>query len=520
MNRYRALILLAFFFFLVPSGCAPLQEYGAPLATGLNGQFSLFLNGPERALNDITFKIQAINIVSEDGTYREVMSKPIEINSIAMKDRQILLNEMPLPEGRYRKLQIIVKDALLKRKDKAANLTVESETIEFDINITIVRSQNTALFIHYNSDASLVAGYIFKPALLIKKQVPELSPLLVYVSNEGSDNVYVINREIGQVVGVVMVGKKPRGLAAGTRRDAPRLYAANSGSNSISVIDPTTNKVDTEVPIRLGWQPEDIAVYKASQNKEIIFTANYGSNTVSVVDGATYQEVERVFVGSGPFAIAVDPPIEDARDLVFLSHDDANAVRNYRQRFFNVYVVNKNSRNVSVIIMDSLTIRPVEVINLDVEWGPVDIALDYARGKAYVANYDSDRLSVIDIVQIIKGNRAGAVSSITGVGLGVRAIAVDTAFDRIYLLKERTGEVLIIKSPTNIAQIRSSIASFMGSIQVKGSPRAIAMDSEFRKIFLASRTTDRVHVIDKFTRSEEREVPSGKQPYGIAVFPF
>jgi len=516
MKKTGVLILLLFLL----CGCAPLQEYGVPLATGLNGQFSLFFNGPERALNDITFKIQGVYLVSEDGTVREVLSKPVEINSFAIKDRQILLNESLLPEGRYRKLQIFIADALLKRKEMA-NLTIESEKIEFDINISIIRSQNTSLFLHWNSDASLVAGYIFKLALLVKRQVPELSPLLVYVSNEGSDNVYVINREIGQVVGVVMVGNKPKGIAAGTRRDAPRLYVANSGSNSISVIDPTTNKVETEIPLRLGWQPEDIAVYKVSQNREIIFAANYGSNTVSVVDGQTYHEMERIIVGSGPFAIAVDPPLENVRDFAFLSHEDANVVRNYRQRFFNVYVANKNSRNISVIIMDSLTIRPVDVVNLDVEWGPVDIAVDYTRAKAYIANYDSDRLSVLDIVQIIKGNRAGAVSFILGVGFGIRAVSVDAAFDRIYLLKERTGEILIIKSPTDIGQIRSNIASFiMGTIPIKGSPRSIAMDSEFRKIFAASRTTNNVYVIDKFTKVEERAVPSGKQPYGIAVFPF
>ncbi len=510
-------ILISFLFLLF--GCAPLQEYGAPLATGLNGQFSLFFNGPEKALNDITFKIKAVNLVSEDGTIREVISRPVEINSFLIKDRQMLLNELLIPEGRYRRLQIFISDASVKRRQKA-DLTIETERIEFEINISILRSQNTSLFIHWNSDASLISGYIFRPAFLIKKQVPELSPLLVYVSNEGSDNVYVINRELGQVVGVVMVGNKPKGIAAGTRRDSPRLYVANSGSNSISVIDPTTNKVETEIPLRFGWQPEDIAVYKASHNREIIFSANYGSNTVSVVDGQTYQEIERIIVGSGPYAIAVDPPLEGIRDFGFLSIEDVNVMRNYRQRFFNVYVANKNSKNISVIIMDSLLIKPVKVVNLEVEWGPVDIAVDYARAKAYIANYDSDRLSVLDLVQFARGNEAGAMSSITGVGFGVRAIAVDAAFDRLYLVRERTGDVLIIKSPSDTGQIRSNIASFMGTVLIKGSPMAIAMDSEFRKLFVASRTTDSVYVIDKFTRAQERAVPLSKRPYGIAVFPF
>jgi len=103
----------------------------------------------------------------------------------------------------------------------------------------------------------VVDGYLFNPLFAVKGQTPELSTLLIYVTNEDSNNVSVINRQSGEVVATIMVGRKPKGIALGSRKDKLKLYVANSGSNSISVIDPATNKMDIEIPIRFGLGPEE-----------------------------------------------------------------------------------------------------------------------------------------------------------------------------------------------------------------------------------------------------------------------
>ena len=45
-----------------------------------------------------------------------------------------------------------------------------------------------------------------------RKRKQELSSSLIYVTNENSDNVSVINRYTGEVVETIMVGRKPRGV--------------------------------------------------------------------------------------------------------------------------------------------------------------------------------------------------------------------------------------------------------------------------------------------------------------------
>ena len=505
---------------LLLTGCTAIK--GQPdVSVRSQGQIDLFLKGADDASVDISFDLAAVDLMAEDGTYREIMGTPLNINSLAMRGRQILLAEKTLPAGRYKKLRLVVRRASIRKKDRMARLALPSGGIEIAVNITVYKDQNTSLFLTWNADASVVDEYMFNPVFAVKGQVPELSSLLVYVTNEDSNNVSVINRQLGEVVATVRVGRSPRGIAAGLRRDRLRVYVANSGSNSISVIDPTTNKVEQEIPIRFGSEPEGIAVTLDGSGGELLFVTDYGSDTVSVVDATTYQEVNKIDVGNGPIAVAVDPPAETVMASRFLSLENANILRNYRERYFNVYVVNKDSRDVSVLRMDIQGGRLEEVARLSVEWSPVALAIDYQRGKVYVANYGSDRLSVIDIIEVIKGNAAGAVSDISSVGTSVTGVVVDPTFDRIYLLREVPGEIMIIRPFLEDYYTADTVMPLViGSIPVGTSPRSMIMDPEARNLYVVNRGSDNVSVVDKTARKVERVIPVGKNPYGIAMFPY
>lgn len=482
-------------------------------------QVALFLNGPDGVASDITFELAAVNIIAEDGTSREVMSNPLRLNSYDVKSRQIFLGEKSLPEGKYEKLELIVKDASITKKGTSSDLALPPEGIKLSIDVSLRRNQSTTLFLSWNADASVHEDYLFNPVFSVKSQVPELSSLLIYVSNEDSDNVSVINRQAGDIAATVLVGKKPRGMATSIKGEHLKVYVANSGSNSVSVIDPTTNKIENEIPIRFGRQPEAIAVAGISSDKELIFVANYGSDTVSMIDASTYQELEKIEVGRGPIAIAADPPVETLAGTRFLSFNDISSLRSYRESFFNVYVVNQNSNSVSVLRIDAAAKRSVEVLTLSVEWRPVALSVDYLRGKVYVANYDSDKLSVIDIPQTVKGNTSTAVSTINNIGYSTIGVIADPAFDRLYLLKETPGEVVIVRPFTDgLDTLKTVMPPVMGTIAVGSSPRSLMLDPEARKLYVVNRGSDSISVIDKTTIKEEQVIPVGKKPYGITIF--
>lgn len=508
---------------LIFVACKSVQEYVKSQETA-SGQVSIYLKGPDETSMDVSFDLLALNIIAEDGSSREVMSTPRKINSAALTGQQILLCEETLPVDRYKKLQLVVQEALIKREDWTANLALPDEGIFVDIDFVLSRGQNVSIFLHWDVDASVVDQYLFKPVFTVKSQVPELSSLLIYVSNEDSNNVSVFNRQLGDVVATVMVGKKPRGIAASLSRERQRVYVANAGSNSISVIEPTMNRVEQEIPIRFGTVPESIAVAKISPGREMIFVANYGSDTVSVVDGNTYQETLKIDVGNGPIAIAVDPPVENFVGSRFLSFDDINELRNYRESFFNVYVVNKNSKDVTIIKMARSGMSVENIMTVNVEWNPMALAVDFERAKVYVTNYNHEDLSVIDIIQIVHGNAAGAVSAIPNVGNSFIGVVPDPDLDRIYLLRDVTNEVVIIRPYSGALgttpNIATTLSPVLGTIPVGSSPRSLMFDPEGRTIYVVNRGSDTVSEIDKTTKRVTRTIPVGKKPYGIAMFPF
>lgn len=516
VNRVSFVLLLLFLL----TGCASVKQYSdAQLLPG--GQVSLFLQVPERISADITFELSAVNIMAEDGTFLEVMNAPLSFRTSEVAGRQMLLGEKALPEGRYKKLQFIVRQALVNRKDGPAHLALPSEGIDIPIDITVRRNQNTVLFLNWKPDASIGDGYLFSPVFDVRGQVPELSSLLIYVTNEGSNNVSVIHRQTGDVVAMVMVGKRPRGIAVSQGKERQRVYVVNSGSNSISVIDPTTNQVEVEIPVRFGKEPEGIAVARVTPDKEFIFVTNYGSNTVSIIDASTYQEVERVNVGDGPVAIAADPPVDTISGSRFLSFSDIDLIRNYRRMFCNVYVANKNSRDVSVLKIETKSGRPEEVITLNVQWSPIALTVDYPRARVYIANYSYDNLSLIDIIKVIGGNKSGAVSEMSNVGTSLTGVLADPDIDRLYFLKESSGEILMVRPFSEASSsLKTSIAPVIGSISVGSQPRSFLMDSEGRKIYVVNRGADSVSVVDKTTKREEKVIPVGRRPYGIAMVPF
>ena len=77
----------------------------------------------------------------------------------------------------------------------------------------------------------------------------------VFVTNEKSDDVTVIDASTRAVIKTIAVGKRPRGVA--TSPDGRRVYIANSNSDSLSVIDAATLAVLDTGPARRGPRGPD-----------------------------------------------------------------------------------------------------------------------------------------------------------------------------------------------------------------------------------------------------------------------
>ena len=94
----------------------------------------------------------------------------------------------------------------------------------------------------------------------------------IWVANSGSDTVSKIDPVTNSVVGApIPVGKSPRGLAY----DGTSIWVANNGSGDISKINPTTNSVTSTIdmrssPLSMVWDGTDMWV---SNSVEFILSA-------------------------------------------------------------------------------------------------------------------------------------------------------------------------------------------------------------------------------------------------------
>jgi YVTN family beta-propeller protein len=192
----------------------------------------------------------------------------------------------------------------------------------------------------------------------------------IYVVNQAENSVTVIDGTDDHVITTIGVGDVPVALAVGDGK----VYVANSNSNNVSII----NEGDYSVSIiPVGATP--VAIAYIASNK--VCVANKDSNSVSIIDGSAHTAVS-INVGRAPSAIAANPTTN------------------------KVYVINSLDDTVSVI---NTADQSVKDINLGIAGdngagypairakGPCSIAIDASsRNKIYVANADTDNVSVID----------------------------------------------------------------------------------------------------------------------------
>jgi YVTN family beta-propeller protein len=201
--------------------------------------------------------------------------------------------------------------------------------------------------------------------------------------------------------------------------DNGNIYVANTFSNSVSVINGTSNKVMTNITVHSGETPRDLA-YDSADRK--MFVADVYSNTVSVINTTSNTLIDTISAGSitdgvvydssngNVYAVNAGSPvtvIKASNDHVIGSitvgsnplggvFDPTNG---------EVYVFNQGSGSVSVINGATNTV----LTTIHGLQSPVAGAYDSTNGKIYVANYDSGGVSIIDtttnqLVNTVPGN--------------------------------------------------------------------------------------------------------------------
>lgn len=120
----------------------------------------------------------------------------------------------------------------------------------------------------------------------------------LYVAQETANAVDMI--DVAQRKKIATIATAVRTAGVTISKDGNRVYAANGGAGSVSVIDVATNTVIKEIAV--GKRPWNMAL--TSDGKKL-YVANGRSNSVSVIDTQTLKAIAEIPVGELPWGVAI-----------------------------------------------------------------------------------------------------------------------------------------------------------------------------------------------------------------------
>jgi PQQ-dependent catabolism-associated beta-propeller protein len=300
---------------------------------------------------------------------------------------------------------------------------------------------------------------------------------LVFVSNEGSHDLSVIDARTRRVVATIPLGVRPRGVQASP--DGRRIYVALSddqpdvrtGGDAIAVVDVATRRIVARY--RAGTDPEQFGV---TPDGRYLYAANEDAGNCSVLDLRTGREVAALVVGIEPEGVGVSP---DGRW---------------------VYVTAETSNSVSII--DTRVNRVAA--NLLVDARPRAVAFSPDGSRAYVTAEIGGSVTAIDTrTHLIAGR--GELEGGEGKPVGV---AVSPDGRRLYVANGRTGTVSVVDART----LRQ-----LARIPVGRRPWGVRLSRDGSRLYVANGLSDELSIIDTAAARVIATVKVGRRPWGIAV---
>ncbi|WLR42480.1 YncE family protein [Bacillus carboniphilus] len=285
----------------------------------------------------------------------------------------------------------------------------------------------------------------------------ECLPFEIYVTNNGSNDVSVIDTVTNMVVDTITGITNPTGIATNSLTDL--VYVANN-SSFLSVIDGTTNVIINTITIGIFVSEYGVAV---NESENLIYLANNGgsANTVIIVDGTSNVITDTVSVTSAAIGVAVD----QQRNLTYVTSEGSGVVSvidgdngfvitatftvggspqglAVNESTNKVYVAGTGVASDVVSVIDGGSF--VLTSTISVGSLPLDVALNENTNLIYVTNQGSENVSVID------GNLDVVTATITVGGNGLIAITLIEDSNTIYVANANSNNVSVIDGDTNM----------------------------------------------------------------------
>ena len=257
----------------------------------------------------------------------------------------------------------------------------------------------------------------------------------------------------------------------------------------------------------IGHGPHALAVLKGR-----IYVANRGSNNVAVIEG--HQVVAVIPVDKTPIAIAAD----QATGRVYVAHENSNSISVISDtRVLKTFPAPKSPSCLvaldgrlyvgardenSLVVMDGTSGERTATLPLKGPIGVLSMAVSSVTHLLYAGVYDA-----VEIVDMQKLEVVGRLEHDV-----YATLAADPASERFFLSEYEPNS-----STQYLVAYDALGTKKLGSVQIGGDPRGVAIDPRTGRIYVANSWTNDVSVIDGKTLQTIATVPVGLQPMDVAI---
>lgn len=311
----------------------------------------------------------------------------------------------------------------------------------------------------------------------------------IYVTNESSGDLSVIDSNTFEVTSTIPLGKRPRGIHASP--DGRTIYVALSGTppappgvdestlpppdksaDGIGIFDVQSNKL-VKI-IQGGSDPENFDI---SADGKTLFVSNEDASGVSFIDLASAKVTHTIKTGAEPEGVKLTP--------------------NGKQ----VWVTSEEESSVGVVDIASAKL----VKKIKVGRRPRTIAFLPGGAHAYVNAENDGTVVLVDTVsqEVIKTIKIGEAGVSKPMGV---LLSPDSSM--LYVTTGRGHQVSAIDTKSN--EVKSWV-------EVGGRPWGLALSPDGKTLITANGPNNEIAIVDLGTMTLSRKIKCSGSPWGVVA---
>ena len=312
---------------------------------------------------------------------------------------------------------------------------------------------------------------------------------LVFVTNEFSGDLSIIDGATGRMLGTYPLGKRPRGIrlspdgrvlyvalsgspVAPPGTDESKLPPPDRGADGVGIFDLASRKLVGVV--RGIANPEQLAVSRQG----LIYAGSEAAGAVVILDPQARSVVGSVVVGDEPEGVALSPD----------------------ERFLYVTVEGDNQ----VAVVDVAGRRVIARVPVGAR--PRSIAFSPDGSRAYVTDELAGAVTEMD------GRTHQVLRTFPVPGKGAKPMGVVVSPDgsKVYVTTGREGTLVAIDAASGAAA---------PPLAVGQRPWGVAISADGRRLFTANGPSDDMTIVDTATMRVIGKARLGQRPWGVATAP-